>query len=62
VQPNESPSLISAEVSGYGGGEGEETVAGGYFITFEGQEFEWSKSTITVAELRSLAGLPADHP
>lgn len=33
-----------------------------FYIDVEGKEYEWSKETITVAELRELTGLPADQP
>jgi hypothetical protein len=32
-----------------------------YFVNIEGHDYEWSKNTITVAEIRTLGGLPADQ-
>lgn len=32
-----------------------------YDIDIEGQIFEWARNTITVPELRELAGYPADQ-
>ncbi len=33
-----------------------------YFIDIEGHEYEWSKPTITVPEIRTLGGIPPDQP
>jgi hypothetical protein len=33
-----------------------------YFVKIEGTEYEWPKSTISVVEIRTLGGLPADLP
>lgn len=33
-----------------------------YFVSIEGTEYEWSKNTITVPEIRELGNLPADLP
>jgi hypothetical protein len=54
----EPPSLITVEVLGYGGGEGE-SAAPAFRVTIEGRELSWDQPTVTVAELRALAGLPA---
>lgn len=53
----ELPSLFNVEVLGYGGGE-EGGAAPEFSITIEGREYEWSRGTITVPELRQLAGFP----
>lgn len=33
-----------------------------YFVEIEDREFDWSRDTITVAEIRTLGGLPTDLP
>jgi hypothetical protein len=33
-----------------------------YFVNIEGTEYEWAKDTITVQEIRTLGGLPANLP
>ncbi len=33
-----------------------------YFVEIEGTEYEWSKETITVPEIRQLGNLPPDQP
>lgn len=33
-----------------------------YFVNIEGTEYEWPKDTITVQEIRTLGGLPANLP
>ena len=33
-----------------------------YFVDIEGTEYPWDRPTITVSELRALAGIPSDVP
>jgi hypothetical protein len=33
-----------------------------YYITIEGKEYPWMKSTVTTADIRSLGKLPTDVP
>lgn len=33
-----------------------------YYVEIEGVEYSWDAATITVAEIRTLGGLPADQP
>lgn len=33
-----------------------------YYVEIEGTEYEWSKATITVPEIRQLGNLPSDQP
>lgn len=33
-----------------------------YEINIEGKPYEWDKGTISVPELRNLAGIPSDQP
>lgn len=33
-----------------------------YFIDIEGKEYEWGSETITILDIRSLGGIPADQP
>lgn len=35
---------------------------GTYQLLIEGQAYDWHKDTITVPEIRELAGLPEDRP
>lgn len=33
-----------------------------YYVNIEGTEYDWDKSTITVAEIRALGSLPSNLP
>lgn len=44
------------------GAAGAENAGQKFYVDIEGREYEWDKSTITVAEIRLLGGLPSDQP
>lgn len=49
-------------VTDHSTGKGDHKPGPKYFIDIEGTDYEWDRSTITVAEIRQLGSLTGDQP
>lgn len=50
-----------SEAASASGNKGADNAGPKYYLNIEGHEYEWTKSTITVPEIRTLGNIPSDQ-